>query len=108
MTADCLTTTETLETCVAKVYRIDIKSLNTEFNFRPRNFIMDEQITRIINKQLDIKLGPFTKEELDSVFKKLKIRKLQGWTKSPQKCGRLDNSTIYCSGNATQSIVKIG
>ena len=41
-------------------------------------------------------------------LKKLKIGKLQGWTKSPQKCGRLDNSTIYCSGNATQSIVKIG
>ena len=70
--------------------------------------ITDEPITRIISKQLDIKLGPFTKEELNSVLKKLKIRKLQGWTRSPQKCGRLDNSTIYCSGNATLSIVKIG
>ena len=45
--------------------------------------ITDEPITRIISKQLDIKLGPFTKEELDSVLKKLKIGKLQGWTRSP-------------------------
>ena len=33
--------------------------------------ITDEPITRIISKQLDIKLGPFTKEELDSVLKKI-------------------------------------
>ena len=46
--------------------------------------ITDEPITKIISKQLDIKLGPFTKEELDSVLKKkLKIGKLQGWTRSP-------------------------
>ena len=32
--------------------------------------ITHEPITRIISKQLDIKLGPFTQEELDSVFKK--------------------------------------
>ncbi len=43
--------------------------------------ITDESITRIISKQLDIKLGPFTKEELDSVLKRLKIGKLQGWKK---------------------------
>ena len=29
-----------------------------------------EPITRIISKQLDIKLRPFTQEELDSVLKK--------------------------------------
>ena len=40
--------------------------------------ITDEPITRIINKQLDIKLGPFTKEELDSVLKKIKNRKAAG------------------------------
>ena len=38
--------------------------------------ITHEPITRIISKQLDIKLGPFTQEELDS--EKLKIGKLQG------------------------------
>ena len=37
-----------------------------------------EQITRIISKQLDIKLGPFTQEELDSVLRKIKKRKAAG------------------------------
>ena len=40
--------------------------------------VTDEPITRIISKQLDIKLGPFTKEELDSVLKKIKNRKAAG------------------------------
>ena len=34
-----------------------------------------EPITRIISKQLDIKLGPFTQEDLDSVLRKIKNRK---------------------------------
>ena len=33
-----------------------------------------EPITRIISKQLDIKHGPFTQEELDSVLKKKKLK----------------------------------
>ena len=33
--------------------------------------VTNEPITRIISKQLDIKLGPFTKEELDSVLRKI-------------------------------------
>ena len=70
--------------------------------------ITDEPITRIISKQLDVKLGPFTKEELDTVLRRIKNRKAAGLDEIPQKCGRRDNSTIYCSGNATQSIVKIG
>ena len=37
--------------------------------------ITHEPITRIISKQLDIKLGPFTQEELDSVLRKIKNRK---------------------------------
>ena len=37
--------------------------------------IKHEPITRIISKQLDIKLGPFTQEELDSVLRKIKNRK---------------------------------
>ena len=40
--------------------------------------ITGEPITRIISKQLHIKLGPFTKEELDSVLKKIKNRKAAG------------------------------
>ena len=48
-------------------------------------------------------------KNLTQVLKKLKIGKLQGWTRSPQKCGRLDNSTIYCCGkcNAVFSQNKI-
>ena len=37
--------------------------------------ITHEPITRIISKQLDIKLGLFTQEELDSVLRKIKNRK---------------------------------
>ena len=40
--------------------------------------ITNEPITRIISKQLDIKLGPFTKEELESVLRKIKNRKAAG------------------------------
>ena len=35
-------------------------------------------ITRIIGKQLDIKLGPFSLEELESVLRKIKNRKATG------------------------------
>ena len=37
--------------------------------------VTHEPITRIIIKQLDIKLGPFTQEELDSVLRKINNRK---------------------------------
>ena len=40
--------------------------------------VTHEPITRIISKQLDFKLGPFTQEELDSILKKLKNRKAAG------------------------------
>ena len=36
--------------------------------------VMNEPITKIINNQLDIKLGQFT-QELDSVLRKIKNRK---------------------------------
>ena len=45
--------------------------------------ITHEPITRIISKQLDIKLGPFTQEELDSVLRKIKNRKAAGLDKIP-------------------------
>ena len=38
---------------------------------------------------------------------KLKIGKLQDWTKFPRKYGRPDNSTTYCSDTATQYTIKI-
>ena len=45
--------------------------------------ITDEPITRIISKQLNIKLGPFTKEELDSVLRRIKNRKAAGLDEIP-------------------------
>ena len=41
--------------------------------------VTHEPFTRIISKQLDIKLGPFTQEELDSVLRKIKNRKTAGF-----------------------------
>ena len=38
--------------------------------------VTHEPITIIISKQLDTKLGPFTQEELDSVLRKIKKRKI--------------------------------
>ena len=45
--------------------------------------ITHEPITRIISKQLDIKLGPFIQEELDSVLRKIKYRKAAGLDEIP-------------------------
>ena len=70
--------------------------------------VTNQPITRIISKQLDIKLGPFTKEELDSVLRKIKNRKAEGLDETPPEVLKKDNSTTYCSDNATQSIIKIG
>ena len=45
--------------------------------------VTHEPITRIISKQLDIKLRPFTQEELDSVLRKIKNRKPAGLDEIP-------------------------
>ena len=45
--------------------------------------ITQEPITRIFSKQLDIKLGPFTQEELDSVLRKIINRKAAGLDEIP-------------------------
>ena len=45
--------------------------------------VTHKPITRIISKQLDIKIGPFTPEELDSVFRKIKNRKAAGLDEIP-------------------------
>ena len=45
--------------------------------------ITHEPITRIISKQLDIKLGPFIQEELYSVLRKIKNRKAAGLDEIP-------------------------
>ena len=45
--------------------------------------VTHEPITRNISKQLDIKLGPFTQEELNSVQRKIKNRKAAGLDEIP-------------------------
>ena len=45
--------------------------------------VIHEPITRIISEQLDIKLGLFTQEELDSVLRKIKNRKAAGLDEIP-------------------------
>ena len=45
--------------------------------------VTHEPITRINSKQLDIKLGPFTQEELYSVLRKIKNRKAAGLDEIP-------------------------
>ena len=54
--------------------------------------ITHEPITRIISKQLDIKLGPFTQEELDTVFRKIKNRKAAGLDEISS--GSMEDQTI--------------
>ena len=66
-----------------------------------------EPITRIISKQLDNKLGPFTQEELDSVLRKIKNRKAAVLDEIPPEVWKTRQLTTYCSDNATQSIIKI-
>ena len=69
--------------------------------------VTHEPITRIISKQVDIKLGQFTLEELDSVLRKIKNRKAAGLDEIPLKYGRPDNSITYCSNTVMQFIIKI-
>ena len=51
--------------------------------------VTNEPITRILSKQLDIKLGPFPKEELDSVLRKIKNRKAAGLDEIPPEVWKI-------------------
>ena len=68
--------------------------------------VTHEPITKIISMQLDIKLGPFTQENLYPVLIKIKNRKQQGLMKYPQKYERPDNLTTYCSDTVMPYIMK--
>ena len=50
--------------------------------------VTHEPITRIISKQLDIKLGPFPQEEFNSVLRKIKNRKAAGLNEIPPEVWR--------------------
>ena len=69
--------------------------------------VTQKPITRIISKQLDIKLGPFTQEELNSVRRKIKNRKAAGLDEIPSEVRRPENSTTYCSDTVMPYIIKI-
>ena len=58
-----------------------IKLWKQHFENLPK--ITHEPITRIISKQFDIKLEPFTQEELDSILRKIKNRKAAGLDEIP-------------------------
>ena len=49
-------------------------------------------MTKIISKQLDIKLGPFIQEELDSVLRKIKNGKAAGLDEIPPRS--MEDKTI--------------
>ena len=69
--------------------------------------VTHEPINRIISKQLDIKLGPFTQEELDSVLRKIKNRKGVGLDEiSPEvwKMRQFDNILLrHCNAVYNQN-----
>ena len=54
--------------------------------------VTHEPIMRIISKQLDIKLGLFTQEELDSVLRKIKNRKAAELDKIPLDVWKTSNA----------------
>ena len=69
--------------------------------------VTHEPITRIISKQLDIKLGLFTQEELDSVLRKIKNRKAAGLDEIPPevwKTRQYDDILLqYCNAVYNQN-----
>ena len=71
--------------------------------------ITHEPITRIISKQLDIKLGPFTQEELDSVLRKIKNRKVAGLDEIPPevwKTRQFDDILLrHCNAVYNQNLI---
>ena len=69
--------------------------------------VTHEPNTRIIRKQLDIKLGPFTLEEFDSVLRKIKNRKSAGLDEIPPevwKTRQFDNILLqHCNAVYNQN-----
>ena len=65
---------------------------------------------RIISKQLDIKLGPFTQEEIDSVLRKIKDRKVAGLDEIPPevwKTRQFDDILLrHCNAVYNQTIAR--
>ena len=71
--------------------------------------VTHEPIITIISKQLDIILGPFTQEKLDSVLKKLKNRKAAGLDEIPLevwKTRQFDDILLrHCNAVYNQNLI---
>ena len=71
--------------------------------------VTHEPIMRIVSKQLEIKLGPFTQEELDSVLRKIKNRKAAGLNEiSPEvwKTRKFNNILLrHCNAIYNQNTI---
>ena len=65
-----------------------MESTFREITWKPPE-VTHETITRIICKQLDIKLGQFTQEKLDSVLRKIKNRKAAGFDEIPPEVWKI-------------------
>ena len=69
--------------------------------------ILDEPTKEIIHDQLDIKVGQFTEEKLDTVQKKLKVEKLQVLMNYPLKYGRQQNILLWlCNAVYKQNTIE--
>ena len=71
--------------------------------------ITDKSIKEILNSQLDIKLRPFMKEELDAIQKKMKSRKAAGLNKiSPEvwKTRKFDDVLQLCNAMYKQNTIE--
>ena len=71
--------------------------------------VTHETITRIIRKQLSIKLGPFTLEELNSVLRKIRNRKAAGLDEIPpevRKTRQFDDILLrHCNAVYHQNLI---
>ena len=71
--------------------------------------VMLELNTRIISKQLDIKIGPFTQKELDLVLRKIENRKAAGLDEIPQevwKTRQFDDILLrHCNAVYNQNLI---
>ena len=64
--------------------------------------VTDKYITKIINRQIDIKLGQFTKEELNVVLTKIKSRRPAGLNKIPPKLWKARKFDLLCNKQNTK------
>ena len=70
-------------------------------------YFSNKCITKIINNQLDIKLGEFIQAELDIILTKMKKRKAGGLDEIPPEISKTRNSMTYCFDTVTSFITRI-